>query len=304
VKKIFQVPYPLAPVAADHLDEFLAVAYTDAGLPSGQLDDLRIRVEPHLGYVVGDDGANPREIKRYINAYVLQRKMSERLDADVVLTLQTIAFRPDWKPVQKALLTHGRFFLEALGQRVGVVKVEQPIALEELDPDLALPDSFLEYVALGRPGRAILTYADGKLLDSDDIDMYLYRGEAVRTAQDSFLLKAIRGSGAASRSLRSAARLETNIETRAKLLDDAKRGQAHIWSYLEWGMGSLLMRDTVERDLHRYDEAATRLKDPERPEELRREDLDEMNRLAQSIQERLMRIYRAREAPSATGHER
>ena len=38
-------------------------------------------------------GVNPREVKRYINAYTLQRKISPALDADVVLCLQTLAFR-------------------------------------------------------------------------------------------------------------------------------------------------------------------------------------------------------------------
>lgn len=138
VKKIFQLPYRLSPVAPDHLDAFLSATYTEAGISDDQREDLRKRVE-HLRYVSAA-GVNPREIKRYINAYTLQRKISGRLDPDVVLTLQTIAFRHDWSQVQEAILAYGRLFIEVLGRLVGAGGAfPQPSALQELDPDLCFP---------------------------------------------------------------------------------------------------------------------------------------------------------------------
>jgi hypothetical protein len=141
IKKVFQVPYQLAPVVPDSLDAFLAAAYDDAGLPQAQRDHLHKHVERHLSYVVGDTGVNPREIKRYINAYTLQRKISEQLDPDVVLVLQTIAFRPDWRHVHNAILAYGPVFIEALGQALH--GFGQPTAVKGLDPELTLPDSLL-----------------------------------------------------------------------------------------------------------------------------------------------------------------
>jgi hypothetical protein len=297
VKKIFQLPYRLSPVAPDHLDAFLSATYTEAGIPDDQREELRKRVE-HLRYVSAA-GVNPREIKRYINAYTLQRKISDRLDPDVVLTLQTIAFRHDWSQVQEAILAYGRLFIEVLGRLVGVRAFPQPSALQELDPDLLLPDSFLEYVAPGRPGNEILSCdKDGRLVH--EVDKYIYRGEAVRTAQDPALLDVIRFSGTARRLLTEATQADT-VDERTGLIEQGWRALEQVGSstYLEFGWGSIVMREFVLHDVNACKELHDRLLNPERPAELQEQDLNELNRLARSISERLLQIYRTGEARQA-----
>jgi hypothetical protein len=309
VKKIFQLPYRLEPVAVEQLKDFLTTAYSEAALPEAQLNDLRERrVADHLRYVVGDAGVNPREIKRYINAYTLQRKISGQLDPDVVLTLQTIRFRDDWSHVQDAVLAYGPLFIEALGEHIrGALGLQDVRArldprgrpvLQDLDPELTLPDGFLEYVAPRRPGSAILRRAeDGSLVHAADIDKYVYRGEAVRTAQDPALLQVIRMSGEARRLLTGAAK-PGPVDSRKMLIKEATRALERVGGnvYMEFGWGSEVMRDLVRRDVMAAKKLWTGILDPDKPNHLQEDDLEELNSLARSISDRLLRIYRAGEA--------
>jgi hypothetical protein len=296
IKKVFQVPYQLAPVVPESLDAFLSAAYEEARLPQAQRDHLHKHVERHLSYVVGDTGVNPREIKRYINAYTLQRKISEQLDPDVVLVLQTIAFRPDWRHVHNAILAYGPFFVEALGQALH--GFGQPTAVKGLDPELTLPDSLLEYLERDRPGEVILSRSEkGTLLHADGIDRYIYRGEAVRSPQDPFLLRAIRGSAEARRLLMEA-RLQPG--DRVRLLKEASRAfeKGRLGSYLEFGSGSVVVRELLLRDWNAYLKAEARLREPEKEADLQAQDLEELSLLAGSISDRLLGVYRAGAAPA------
>jgi KAP family P-loop domain len=299
VKKIFQLPYRLAPVAPEHLEDFLSSAYAEAGLPQVQQDDLRQRVQQHLRYVAGHAGVNPREIKRYINAYTLQRRISDQLDPDVVLTLQTIAFRPDWRHVHDAILAYGPLLIEALARyAAGWTQ-----AFEEFGPKLVVPDSLLEYMSDGRPGNVILSLEEDeshpgerKLKYADDIDKYIYRGEAVRTLQDPRLLDAIQSSGKAGQLLLRAKTADDPMT----LVDEASRAlvEGKLWSYLEFGSGSLSVRNLLERDLREFIRIEARLRESESDPQHRLQDLEELSRLATSMLDRLLDIYRAGAAGS------
>jgi hypothetical protein len=194
IKKIFQVPFPLTPVALGQLPEFLAQAYEEAELPEAQRVELREHVEPHLTYLVGDENVNPREVKRYINAYTILTRIHTDLDRAVLLALQTVDFRHDWDPVDDALLAYADAFLDALRRQSS-----EPTALEDLDPTLvSLPDDFRQYVAPGQPGAPLLTI--------HDIERYLFNTQTSKTTQDPGLLRSIRVIGELRRKLRDGAR--------------------------------------------------------------------------------------------------
>jgi hypothetical protein len=205
IKKIFQLPYRLAPVALHQLDEFLHAAYAEADVSPEQRAELSDRVTPHLRWVVGDASVNPREIKRYINAYTLLVEVdaSEQLDRRAVLALQTVAFRSDrdWGPVQDALLEYEDLFVDALRRHTG----GDPNALGDLDPDLqSIPDDFLEYVTAHAPGRP--------LLEVGPLGPYISSGEAVRSTQNPALLAAVRDAGSVRRHLRQLAAGERTMK--------------------------------------------------------------------------------------------
>jgi hypothetical protein len=297
MKKIFQLPYRLAPVSIDHLEDFLSAACTEARLAPTQQEDLHERVQPHLRYIVGDTGVNPREIKRYINAYTLQRRISDQLDPDVVLAVQTIAFRPEWSQVHEAMLAYGPPFIEALGGKIGDRDLPQPQAVQALDPELVVPESFLRYVEGSRPGKVLLSWRDGKFVHAGEIDKYLYRGEAVRTAQDPLLLDAIRSGGEARRLLTTAS-AEEDVEEQRKLIEQGLDALTELWgnAYLEFGWGSRVPIELVNQEIRAALALKPRLLDPERSAELHKRDLEELSRLAQSISERLRETYRTGEA--------
>lgn len=187
IKKIFQVPFALPPVALDQLDEFMdALA---AGLPADQAEDLQNRVRPHLDYVVGATGrVNPREVKRFVNAYLLQMKTRPMLQPDVVLAMQTLAFRSEWGRTYEALSAEPDAFVDAVRRQLE----GDPNAVESLWPELAgVIGELVEY--LGTP-------AARKLLDAQ-VDLYIYSVESTHSV-DPRLIEVYPRLGSVRRLLR------------------------------------------------------------------------------------------------------
>lgn len=144
VEKIFQVPYRLPPVVPEQLDELLESMYLEAGLPSAQLDDFRHRVAPHLSYAAVKRRVNPRDIKRFLNTYTLQMLVRDDLDRDIVLVLQMLAFRYEWRPLYDAIFTDPSRFVKALTR---YRENDDRSALESLSPELSeLPTDLCEYL--------------------------------------------------------------------------------------------------------------------------------------------------------------
>jgi KAP family P-loop domain len=182
VKKIFQVPFSVAPVAIAQLDEFLNAIYNESQLSPEQTNDFQNNVNPHLRYIVAEAHVNPREVKRYLNSYTISIKIKPNLDRNVMLALQTIAFRRDWETVQRAVLSYREIFTQALRSRI----VERNLtAIADLDPALAgIPESFLNYVSDTNPGSV--------LLNAQNLDEHIYSGEATRSSLSPIFLDAIR----------------------------------------------------------------------------------------------------------------
>jgi hypothetical protein len=170
LKKIFQVPFTLPPVSHAQLDEFLESIY-GADLSPEQRDDLQSRVRPHLDSIITESGVNPREIKRYINAYTVQMRTRPELDPDTVLGLQTIAFQPDWEEAYDVLLAEREVFTSIVRRRLEGDRH----AVENLWPDLkSIPESFYGYLS---------SPAGDSLLHAPSLDPYIHSIEATRSTQ-------------------------------------------------------------------------------------------------------------------------
>jgi hypothetical protein len=173
IKKIFQVPYTVPPVSAEQLDEFLMTL--EAHLPNDQAGDLRDRVRPHLDFVTMEGRINPREIKRYVNAYTVQTDIRPGLNRDVVLALQTFEFHDEWGEVYDLILAEREFFTDAVRRQID----GEPDAVRNLWPDVAtIPDSLVEYLAspAGRP-----------LLDEPTLTPYINSIEATRSTRSRLI---------------------------------------------------------------------------------------------------------------------
>jgi hypothetical protein len=143
IKKIFQVPYSLPPMVPEQLDDLLKSMYGEATLHSSQLDDLRERVSPYLKYVAVERRVNPREVKRFLNAYTLQTLIRPELDRDTVLALQTFTFRYEWNLLYDAIFSDSAAFIDALDR----YRQGEDDAFKDLLPDLeVLPISLAKYL--------------------------------------------------------------------------------------------------------------------------------------------------------------
>ena len=192
VKKIFQLPFSVAPVAITQLDEFLNAIYQESQLSTSQTTDFQNNVVPHLRYIVAEADVNPREVKRFLNSYTLGIKVKPHLDRGVMLSLQTIAFRRDWEAVQRGILAYREIFTQALQSQV---MQGNATAITDLDPALAgIPDSFINYVSAPNPGFV--------LLNAQNLDEHIYSGEATRSSQSPIFLDAIRDVAALRNQLR------------------------------------------------------------------------------------------------------
>jgi hypothetical protein len=185
IKKIFQVPFSVPRITEDELDPFLDFVAASPGLPTDQAHDLRIVFRRHLPHVVGDEPVNPREVKRLINAYTVQMKMLERKfgdaekpNADVVLALQAMNFRVEWKPLYNLLAADPSVFVEALKDALAdnARRSELWLSAERVH----LPQSFINYLK-----------GDGAPLLNESLPRYVTSVETSQSS-DPNLLEALR----------------------------------------------------------------------------------------------------------------
>src|SRR5262245_12487589 len=170
IKKIFQVPFSLPPIARADLRRFFTDIVTRANLPRHQRDDLRRTLIQHLAHLSADDTVNPREVKRFVNAYTLQLKMlapklGPQLDPHVVLALLVASFRADWERVYGLLVADPGTFVDA---------VRQAGADGAWIDDEPVPPSLLAYLA--GPGSPLLRV---------NLEPYVTSVEATQTADRS-----------------------------------------------------------------------------------------------------------------------
>jgi hypothetical protein len=173
IKKIFQVPYTVPPVSAEQLDEFLMTL--EAHLPADQVKDLRKRVRPHLNFVTLEGRINPREIKRYVNAYTVQTNIRPFLNPDVVLAFQTFEFHDEWGEVYDLILAEQEVFTDAVKRQIE----GEADAVRDLWPDVAtLPETLIDYLGseAGRP-----------FLDEPILTPYINSIEATRSTRSQLI---------------------------------------------------------------------------------------------------------------------
>jgi energy-coupling factor transporter ATP-binding protein EcfA2 len=133
-KRIFQVPYFMPAIHVESLDSLLESIYEESGFEDSQIADIRERVHRYLERIVVHRKIRPKEVKRFINGYVLQTLIHPELDPDVFLALQVIAFRDDWESAYNAIDRRPEIFLDALKR----FRKDDHAALEEVLPDFQL----------------------------------------------------------------------------------------------------------------------------------------------------------------------
>ena len=131
IKKIFQLQFAMPPVRTDQLQEFLSTIVTNGSLSTAQIADFDQNVRQHLAFLTDDDLVNLREVKRLINVYTLQLKilswrLGAQLDPNIVLGLQCMAFRPDWREFYDELAADPTGFQAMLRSAIKEQDVSHP----------------------------------------------------------------------------------------------------------------------------------------------------------------------------------
>lgn len=190
LNKIFQLPYSLPKIAPAQLDDLVEWLGANADLSDWQRIDLGGRVKDNLRYVAEEGRINPREVKRYINAYTLQRIIRPELAPDTALALQTMDFRTDWEDFyEEVVLAEPDVFLGILRS----FRSGEDSAFEDVWPDVGvLPMELSEFL------RSPLTHT---LSAEYDLERYLSSLETTRSTQ-SWVQDAMHDVGLLRRHLR------------------------------------------------------------------------------------------------------
>lgn len=117
LKKIFQVPVTLPPMEPSRTDELIRCL----GLPEGSAQSAHFRdeLQPFVRALAGWAGLTPRELKRFLNAYVIEMHVQPDPSVwRVVAALKTLEFRGEWTEVYEDLVIHGDLMADALSRYV------------------------------------------------------------------------------------------------------------------------------------------------------------------------------------------
>ena len=153
IKKLFQVPFNLPSIPSTQMDDYLEAIFSSTEERDAQQSELLERVRPHLNALVGNSEVNPREVKRFINSYIIQKLIRPHLDDDVTLMLQTIAFRPDWSQAYEVYRSMPDVFSEAAKRQLD----GEEGAMKGLDSRLEqLPESFFQYIIRAKGGQKLV----------------------------------------------------------------------------------------------------------------------------------------------------
>jgi len=284
IEKIFQVPYTLAPLAVGQLPAFLGAVYAEAELPKTQRDDFRNVVEPHLPSVIRDGSVNPREVKRYLNAYTIATKINDDLDPSVVLAILTINFRNDWEDVESALLLNGDIFVDALRR----LHAGEATALEDVGIDLRLPDDFVTYTRGGQPGQ--------RLVEARDIERYLQNVGTARLSRDPDILLLLPSMGAIRRGLSV---VRDDPDQSAEVFGNAHKSMSMVRSRLQTLSSTSALAGLILEDVEMFTQKAKVAEHPTSGDRLKL--LDELDELVRRVSERLLVLYRS---PRSVGSRR
>jgi hypothetical protein len=187
------------------LRPFFEKLVDDSDLPAQQKRDLRKTVVPHIGFVSELGSVNPRELKRLVNAYILQMKLLSAKVAtpnpNVVLALQIMTFRPDWEALYELAVDDPDFFRNSLA---AVTVPGAPV--DRWPREEPVPQSFVRYVR--GPARP--------LTSANDLELYVSSAESMRTTESGLAEARVR-VGQAERALEA-------------LGKDGRRTESEVWS--------------------------------------------------------------------------
>jgi KAP family P-loop domain len=193
LEKVFQVPFALPRIDDGLLGEYAVTLLKSSGWSDPQKIDFTSVVQKHLPFLAEENTVNPREVKRLINAYILQMQiLSQRpgpaVDGHVVMTLQVLASRDDWRAkYYEPLVADHKLFQESLREASKALPGYNVTGAVSLLPSL----------------RVYLSGVAAPLLGNVDLGPYITSAESTRSS-DPALLDALAAAQRISAILNSA----------------------------------------------------------------------------------------------------
>jgi KAP family P-loop domain len=172
LEKIFQVPYYLPRTTINGLGELLTSMY-QRDFPGARSDEPCLKylelLKSYLQYISVNGRINPRAVKRYLNACTLKMLTYDELEpsttsqdcsARIILALEVLNFRYEWRPVHEEILVEWMYFKVALNRFLGGDKS----AIENLSRGIQLSPQLERY----------LRSKEFRFIAEDDIDLEPY----------------------------------------------------------------------------------------------------------------------------------
>ena len=142
-----------------------------------QKDDFTEIVQRHLAFLAEENTVNPREVKQLVNAYILQMQiLSQRpslaVNGHVVMALQVLASRDDWRAkYYEPLVADPKLFQESLREA------------SQAPPGANVAGGFSLLPSL----RAYLSGVGGAIVADVDLGPYITSAESTRSSDPALL---------------------------------------------------------------------------------------------------------------------
>ena len=177
LEKVFQVPFALPRIDIGQVQEYAATLLQTSGWSDPQREDFTDVVQRHLVFLAAENTVNPRQVKQLINSYILQmqilsRRLGQAVNGHVVMALQVLASRDDWRPsYYEPLASDPKLFQSSMREAFDVPPGVATVGA------LSLPQSLRTYLSnVGRP-----------VLDEPNLEPYITSAESTRRADPALL---------------------------------------------------------------------------------------------------------------------
>lgn len=173
IRKMIQVPFTLPDLREKEIKSYVEKLKEEL-----KASEVQKHIEDYTDIIVGGMEANPREIKRFINNFILANRISQKeTEPDKLLAMLVIQFR--WESFYKNLAKHKKLFLkessEIVEARVNLTAEEVRKTARETWVFFDLIEDHLKDEQL----RKFLKGAGKIMFDIQDLDPYMHFAKSV-----------------------------------------------------------------------------------------------------------------------------
>ena len=173
VRKMIQVPFTLP-----DLREEETRGYVEKLKEELKGSKVQKHIEDYIDIIVGGMEANPREIKRFINNFILANCISQNeTDADKLLAMLILQFR--WESFYRDLTKYKKPFLE---QTAVILKSREMLKKEDVRKTAKESWNYFDLIEAHLKNEQLRNFLEGAgkvLFEIDDLDPYIHFSKSV-----------------------------------------------------------------------------------------------------------------------------